>query len=345
METLYGALGIVDRAHRPHAGAANAAAYKEWYHFNVMDPGQRVDLIVNLSLAGDVLSIGRGRTDVIALAHVGGNVWHGGIDSFEGTAAHVAERELDIRVGDSSVVCREGLYHVSVAMRDRDLATQLRLAPHSEPMLVWNDTPIGSGSINWLIVPHLLARGDLRAGDREIVFDGACAYHDHNWGHWRWGEDLAWTWGFATEMSKDVHAGRAVVVFDRTSDRTDTTAVEQTLAVWQQEKLTKLFVRRMLRARRSGRFGERIRRVPGAMNLVASGKVLDVPAALEVSARDGEDWIDAVYHVEAAVQIAIPSEFGFGVVGLNETFGMMTIEGMIGGAPLAYQARACFEFM
>jgi hypothetical protein len=345
MQNANEALAVVDRAHPPRMRAANAPAYKEWYHFNVIDAGQALDLIVNLSLAGDVRSTGHGRADVIALVHTGRNLWHGGIDSFEGTAAMISEDALDLFIGRSGVRFRGGRYELKIELRDGELVGDIHLTPRSEPMMVWNDTPIGNGSINWLIVPHLDASGRLHAGHRSFQFSRSYGYHDHNWGHWRWGEDFAWTWGFAADVPSGNGSPVTTLVFDRTSDRSDAAAIEQTLALWRDGKLVKLFVRRMLRAKKEGRFAGVIRRIPGAMNLVSPGRVLNVPSALRVSARDHDDWLDCDYRVDAALQIAIPSEFGFGVTGLNETFGTMRVHGVIGGAAISYEARACFEFL
>lgn len=64
-----------------------------------------------------------------------------------------------------------------------------------------------------------------------------------------------------------------------------------------------------------------------------------------ISARDDSDWLDVQYEVTAALQIAVPCETGFHVVGLNETFGKVHIRGSLSGQAVNFTARCCFEFL
>ena len=64
-----------------------------------------------------------------------------------------------------------------------------------------------------------------------------------------------------------------------------------------------------------------------------------------ISARDDADWLDVDYEVTAALQIAVPCETGFHVVGLNETFGKVQITGVVSGEEVNFSARCCFEFL
>ena len=83
----------------------------------------------------------------------------------------------------------------------------------------------------------------------------------------------------------------------------------------------------------------------GAMNLANPGLVLSVPARIGIAAKDGTDWLEAEYRVEAARQVAIPTDLGFGTVELNETFGRLTVAGHVAGLPIGLEGRACFEFV
>jgi hypothetical protein len=81
------------------------------------------------------------------------------------------------------------------------------------------------------------------------------------------------------------------------------------------------------------------------MRLVDPSRVASVPRRIELSARDGPDWIDAAFEPDTALQIAVPRETGFGLVELNETLGWLTAEGETGGRRLSVRRRACFEFV
>jgi hypothetical protein len=346
MDRFRDILGVIDRPHFPSPAAAERAHFKEWFHFNVLDAGSGAEAIVNLSFSGDVTVAGGGRADVILLVHRPGAGWCGGIRSFEATAAELERERLQLRVGDDvALAYDEGVFRLAVAQPDQGIRLQATLTPRAEPMLLWNDTPLGSGRLNWLIAPHLTVDGELTVGGARIALRQACGYHDHNWGCWRWGDDFGWEWGFAADMAREPDEGRTTLVFDRTTDRLGAASYEHTLAVWRGSQLAKVFTRRMLRAQRHGRFGGAVPRRPGAARLVADGAVLTVPRRFAVSARDGADWLDLEYAVDAALQVAVPSDYGFGLVGLNETFGGLQARGVLGGEAVAFGARACFEFL
>jgi hypothetical protein len=338
-------LGLIDRVHLPEAGALDRASFKEWYHFNLLDAASGMDVIANVSLAGDVTRAGAARADVIALCHLAGQGWFGTIDSYDAAAAAIDPARLHIALGPNRIAYGDGAYRLSIRLRDEPFLLEAQLQPRTEPMLIWNDTPIGSGRLNWLVVPHLEAAGRLTVGGASRIFDGICAYHDHNWGHWRWGDDFGWEWGFATGRPAGDAARATTVVFDRTSNRAGEAALEQTLVVWAGGAIAKLFTRRMIRARRIGRYAGTVPRVPGAASLIDSGQVLNIPAQYVISARDGSDWLDMAYRIDAGLQVSVPTDFGFGLIGLNETFGDCEITGEIGGVAIGFQARACFEFM
>jgi hypothetical protein len=338
-------LGVIDRPHLPPPADPQRQWFKEWYHFNVLDAAG-IGIVVNISLAGDVTLAGQGRADLIALVHRRGSGWTGDIETFDAAAVELDRRRLSLKVADAMTLdYADGAFRLDLRRQASGVTLRARLVPLVEAMLLWNDTPLGSGRLNWLIVPHLLADGELDIGGERHELHRACAYHDHNWGCWRWGDDFGWEWGFAADMSREPEEGRVTVVFDRTTDRLGSASFEHTLAVWRAERLARVFTRRMLRTRRSGRFDGEIPRRPGAARLVADGEVLTVPRRFEVSARDGEDWLDLSYTVGAALQVSVPSEYGFGLVGLNETFGDLRVQGALGGEAVDFEARACFEFL
>jgi hypothetical protein len=345
MQNLRELLGSIDRAHLPQPGSSKCQDFKEWYHFNILDPTQDLDIIFNFSLAGDVSRAGAAKADVIALCHLARGGWFGSIDSYDAVAVKVASDRLLIELGPNSVTFADNAYRIVWRLQDGSFALDVRLSPRVEPLLIWKDTSVGSGSLNWLIVPDLEASGVLTIAGTTKSFHRIGAYHDHNWGYWKWGEDFGWDWGFATEPRPAPEAPALTFVFGRTASLNGDTVYEQTLAVWNHAELAKFFTRGQIRARREGYHRGDIPRLPGAARLINQGRVLNVPARYRVSARDDPDWLDIEYDVGTALQIAVPKDFGFGLVDLNETFGTVRIRGEIAGRPVAFMARACFEFM
>jgi hypothetical protein len=339
------ALGVIDRLHPPEPGGADAARYKEWHHFVLFDGGERT-VIVNLSVDGDLAGPG-GQAKVVLLAH-GPEGWSGGVDLYAGADAGVSARSPGLRVGRQRIAFRDGRYRVAAALRDGSLAVRADLAPAAAPAMIWHDTPVGSGYVNWLIVPDLTVAGTARLPGWRGGLDGWRGYHDHNWGRWWWGEDFGWQWGVAREPA-GADGGEEpglTVVYDRTSDRGGVVAKEHTLSLWSGADLVRVFAREELRARMRGRHdGSAVRRVPGVMGLLAQGGACAVPGLVEVEAGDGTDRLGLRFVPGSVVEVVVPSEFGSGVVRLAEVVGDMRVEGRVGGREVAFGARAVFEFM
>ena len=76
-------LSLIDRPHLPAQGAANIDRYKEWFHFNLLGLPGELDVIVNISLSGDVVRDDAGEVDVIVLCHRNCDGWAGGIERSE----------------------------------------------------------------------------------------------------------------------------------------------------------------------------------------------------------------------------------------------------------------------
>jgi hypothetical protein len=341
---LLEAYGIADRPHVPPRGDPALATFKEWWHFNFIDDASGLDGIVNLSLTGDLHQADAGQANLILLTHERGIGWKGGLNLFDGLAARADAEMIDVALGPSSIRYEGGRFRLDLSGSGGTIAARLEFEPRAEPLMVWKDTPLGSGHINWIVMPFLAASGIVTVEGRAVALADARGYHDHNWGSWRWGENFGWDWGFCA-AAVDGEGGPVSLVYDRTADRTGSRTMEHSLAIWRGERLAKLFTRRMIGARRSGRFVGPVKRLPGVMALIDPSQVTSVPRALAFRARDGADWLDARYETDAAIQIAIPRETGFGMVELNETLGWLTAAGHIGGDPISFRRRACFEFV
>lgn len=338
-------LAVTDRLHPPEPGAPGSGMYKEWQHFVLFDGGERT-VIVNLSVDGDLGGAGGGQAKVVLLSH-GPEGWSGGVDLYGGAEAGLSARSPALRVGRQRIGYRAGRYRVSAALRDRSLAVRAQLAPAAAPAMIWHDTPVGSGHVNWLIVPDLSVTGTARLPGWRGALDGWRGYHDHNWGRWWWGEDFGWQWGVAREPAGEGgDAPGLTVVYDRTSDRGGVVAKEHTLSVWSGTELVRVFTREDVWARMRGRYdGAPVRRVPGVMGLLAQGAASAVPALLEVEAGDGADRLALRFVPASAIEVVVPSELGAGVVRLAEVVGDMEVSGAIGDREVAFRARAVFEFM
>ena len=132
-------------------------------------------------------------------------------------------------LGPCSLTLVDGAYELSVELPAIRVRAKLRLVPASTPFVV-NNQPLAPGSrLSWLFVPRLEAHGCVWVGDTRVSLRGAPAYHDHNWGRFRWGDDFGWVWGSVLpERSTDPWT----IVFMRMTDRFRRRATRQGLYVW-----------------------------------------------------------------------------------------------------------------
>ena len=64
------------------------------------------------------------------------------------------------------------------------------------------------------------------------------AYHDHNWGRFRWGDDFGWEWGSVLPASSEDPWS---LVFMRMTDRRRLRALSQALYVWRHDEPAAMF--------------------------------------------------------------------------------------------------------
>ncbi len=103
----------------------------------------------------------------------------------------------DLRIGESTVRQRDGIYHLKARVpgKDGEVIIDLELAPVPNryfPPVELREEDFLSG----YVVPALDAKasGKICVAGRCSSFTRVPAYHDHNWGVWR---DVTWEWGAA----------------------------------------------------------------------------------------------------------------------------------------------------
>jgi hypothetical protein len=179
-------------------------------------------------------------------------------------------------------------------------------------------------------------------GGRPLDLSGASAYHDHNWGRWRWGEDLGWEWGcFLTPA--DGPASIAVI-FSRTTDRAHRrVGVPLVLAVTERRRS---FSGGAVDVSWSGLLESAPRRLPGAMAALHSDQAAPrLPERLRIRADDGVDRVELDFVARAAAQLvaADPAQRGYGFV--HELVGTFSFESRLGGSEQRGEGLAVVEYV
>jgi hypothetical protein len=314
--------------------------HKEWHHFCVL--GSDVDVIANFSLSRDVrygCQVGR----VILLVREAHNGWDGDVDSVPARDVLATAGDTAMQVGSNSLRFGPDGYTISISLQERPLTARLTLAPRSLPLLARTNAVIGDGRVSWLMVPRLSATGTVVVDRRVYRLDQAPAYHDHNWGHWRCGQDFAWQWGFGLP---DGHDYPWTVVFQRMTDRTRNTTTELIMALWYGGDLYRLFHQKEIDVRMTGPAdAEPALKLPRVLSLVAPGQTSDVPDRLVVTARSGRDCAQMTFETRDLAQVLVPNETDLGMTIINEVRGRVHLDGHVKGNSIASEGEGIYEFL
>lgn len=319
--------------------------HKEWLHF-VVHAGE-LDLLVNFSLVDDVrpgAPPGAEFPRLVVLTRTRGG-WDGDIERFEPDEVEVVGGAVDMRYGANHVRFAEGAFQLRVALRRRPIELSLRLVPQVLPAhfnnirLVMEDRPI-----HWIVLPRLAAHGSARVGDERFELQGAPAYHDHDWGHFQWGRDFAWEWGFSVPRD----AGSPwTVVFTRMCDRARNRTFTQGLFLWKRESHHRIFRGREIDVAPRGFLRARsVFKLPAVMSLLAPGTDTDVPRSLEVLGEGQGDRLRLFFDCEDVAQVCIPNDSDDeGVTIINEVSGRLGLEGEVRGERVEMESWGMFEFV
>lgn len=336
------AIADTDWLRRSPSLRGGAGSHKEWWHFCVYAPG--VDVLVNLSLVDDVREgapPGREFARVVVLVRERG--WDGDVEVFEAHEVEAPGGGLQMRFGDNRVAFEDGRYVIEVRLRRRPIAVSLSLEPGCVPSLANNIRLDPGPPINWLVLPRMVASGTLRLGGRVVQVERARAYHDHNWGHFAWGRDFAWEWGYGLPEEE---GNPWSMVFVRLSDRAHSRTYMQALFLWRESLQHRVLRAADVTVERVGLLrASRVFKLPRAMALVAPGTVTDVPRALEVTARGDGDEVRCRFEAEDVAAVVIPNDHDPGVTVIHEVSGEVSVEGRVRGERVAMRGRAIFEFL
>ncbi|GAA2569142.1 hypothetical protein [Mycolicibacterium diernhoferi] len=334
-------LAAADFLRTPTIGMANAEAFKEWHHFVIHAGGCR--LLVNFSLNTESAPDGRYRLAprVIVIAH--DDRWGGAVERFAADALAIAPSLGELTIGGNRMLIRPDGYRVVIDLPARGIAGELSFVPASKPFVVTNQ-PVGSGRMSWLFVPRLHATGWLRIGGREHRFTDDIAYHDHNWGRFRWGDDFGWEW--ATVLPSDPDQPWSLV-FLRMTDRRRLRYFSQALYVWHHNEPAAIFRHAAVAVRTSGVLHRRADcTLPAPMRLLLDGEVPGVPECVTVTAHRAGDAARVEFLPQSYARLAQPSELSLdGVTVLCESTGAAVVTGSINGRRMDFRGTGVFEFL
>jgi hypothetical protein len=247
-----------------------------------------------------------------------------------------------VRFGTSSVRFREGVYLLSI--EHGAIRAELQLTPCAWPTMVTSLSLGAEQHLQWVALPRLAATGWVRIGSTRTTLQAEPAYHDHNWGQFRWGSGLAWEWGFVQLRCDDQPW---TVVLARVSDGARHHTLAQSALVWRGQDLVHTFQNRRLELQSSGQL--RMTNpftLPRLARLALPDALSGVPAQLDLRAADGSDELQVTFEAASACRIALPSESDdYKLVVLNETCGSARVRAKLGPHVLDAEGEALLELV
>jgi hypothetical protein len=327
---------------RSNSTFLGSASYKEWLHFAVHAPG--LDLLANFSMVDDIRAgapPGAEIPRVVCLVRE--QKWEGDIDQYAPGEVRLDTGRLSARFGESRVTFEDGRFHLVVRMRRKPIELDLHLTPLAVPTPAFNLQVDDCPPINWMVVPRLVATGTVRIGDRVHHLKDAAAYHDHNWGHFRWGKNFAWEWGYG---APDQPENPWTMVFVRLTDRGHVTDLMQAVFLWKGPRQARLFRANELEVWHQGLLrASSVYKLPRVMGLVSPGTATDVPERLQVRAAGAGDHVEFEFRCQDIAQVIIPNDDDLGVTIINEVAGQLELAGLVRGERFTINCPAIFEFL
>jgi hypothetical protein len=269
--------------------------------------------------------------------------WAGAIERFDSADIDFSADLGSLTIGANRMTVGPDGYRVDIDLPGPGIRARLHFTPVSKPFVV-NNQPLGEGRMSWLFVPKLRADGWLRIGDDEHRVDNEAAYHDHNWGRFRWGGDFGWTWG-------TLLAGRPEnpwsLVFLRMTDRRRLVTLSQALYVWHHDDPAAIFRHSAVRMRSHGLLGRAADcTLPPPMRLLLDSEVSDVPQRVDIDAARAGDVVHAEFRPQSYARLAQPSEVHLTrSTVLCETSGTATASGSINGERVDFVGTGVFELL
>ena len=200
----------IDHFHLPPPDLEDAGSWGEGHYFNVLsDDGNRwvfLSLIVGGDVRGDLWG-----GQVLITTHEQGGRSRRFVTTLPRDSVRFSTMRADLTIGGSSVrVMPDGRYAVHAVARAENgndvLSADLIVSP--APGAYFPGASLGSGDfVSGYAVAALRAdaSGTICIDGRCDSYEGAQAYHDHNWGVW---SGVTWEWGAARAGTFTILYGR-----------------------------------------------------------------------------------------------------------------------------------------
>ncbi|MEU5536433.1 hypothetical protein [Streptomyces sp. NPDC020362] len=233
-----------------------------------------------------------------------------------------------------------------VAARPAAPAADVRLTRTSRPCTS-QCAPFGEDEyLRWQSEPGVLGEGTLRHRDGTVTMTDLLGYHERVRGRWSWPTLGGWVFGFVNDPSGPAGAAPpSAVVFTLIQPTRPADAANGSVMLWRDGRMVRHFPRRNLRVAVSGSLDrDRVAMVPPLADMLGTPPMAAVPGRLLITARLGDDRLVLDFRSYTAGRIVNPSETSLHPFSVHETLGPCTVEGRVGGRPIAFRTEGIVEF-
>jgi hypothetical protein len=308
-------LARIEALRIPLDDPASPIDWKDWYHFVLLDRQGKVRILVNINLMGRP---GHGEIQVSFLVNLASThlLPEERVDMPMATLGTTFNLEWQpdmvrrnpLRIQGNGVLLELDGKHSMLQVQDE--RAQLSILCQGEaqamPLLVTEDSPFGSGFIGWGLVPGLQVMGELSVGEQNFSIDRDWfVYHDHNFGRFRWGEDIAWEWFVAFATCDD---GRQItLVLDQRTNKDHSVKDLPYIFLYLDNQLHKVFLGSTLAIHWDWSSSPVMPvRMPGIMASLFADRTLKVPSSLQVEAADERDRLLVNVNFETTMELVVP---------------------------------------
>jgi len=284
--------------------------WKDWYHYLLFDPATGIRILINICFSG---LPNNGNITVTFLLNLPAGI--------EGTKRLETYGFMDIHPWEEGVLSPFPL-QLSLSSVDFQLSqkeAKLTLDHPASgiqfsmtgvncttPLVVSEPFPYGSGFIGWGLMPGVMTNGSCQWGNRHLtISEQWYCYHDHNYGRFRWGDDVGWVWWVAVAHSPENK--RIVYVFHRSNNSDFSQVGAPYLFIYEDNRLIKVFLGSTLQLEFHWKDGvERLGILPGSMASLFGDRKVQVLQSISIYGKDDADELELNMQVNGAAELILP---------------------------------------
>lgn len=343
-----------DSFHPPKKGQKDKASnYNEWHYMNIVDSSQDLAISLILIVEGDP-NDAKNSYSLDTIAYNTADESRLILDIHGIDKSSFGSESPDVSIAKSSIEFKGNHYEVNTESADGSTTFNAHIFPtidHDGTYTVPVGERVGNekGYMTWFLsAPGMRTYGNLtinKGTPNEKVFKliDAKAYHDHNWGYWKWKNDMGWDWGQVSELPLNDHdkilceevAGMddcnryAMSIFNYTNSD-DTVSRNRIIRLWQNGTKIQQFEADEVKVEN--------------VKTTTSQCLKDnhFPAVTTIKTKGKDGMIDASFYIERYSPLFLPTPRGFRIIW--ELNGFYEVEAEKNGEKMSFKTDGVMEY-